>query len=127
MTEETRLKTCIEDEGCEAPGVEIITDEDCYLLDEKYASSIVIGSGTDAHNVLCKDRKAFWIEDYPNLKSITIGDYVCSNLAYVGQATQEVAFRNCPNLETIEIGNNQGKTFTNAHSLYFESIIIKFY
>ena len=103
MTEETRLKTCIEDEGCEAPGVEILTNDDCYLLDEKYASSIIMGNGTSASDSLCKDRTSFIIENRPNLKSITIGEYVCNTL------TEEIVFRNLPNFERME--------FTGANSL----------
>ena len=119
VTAETRLKTCIEDEGCEAPGVEILTNDDCYLLDEKYSSSITMGNGTSASNGLCKDRKSFIIENRPNLKSITIGQYVCSNL------TDEIVFRNLPNLERMEFtGANSLKSSLSPLILIFSSICL---
>ena len=106
--EETRLKTCIENEGCEAPGVEILTNDDCYLLDERYASSIIIGSGTGVKTSLCGYKMDFIIDDHPNLKSITIGQYAFSTL------TEEIVIRNCPNLETIEVlGSNSLRSGNN--------------
>ena len=117
MSEETRLKTCIEEEGCEAPGVEILTNDDCYLLDEKYASSITMGNGTSASNGLCNDRKSFIIENRPNLKSITIGQYVCSTLS------DEIVFRNLPNFERMEFtGANSLKSSLSSLTLTFSSI-----
>ena len=117
MSEETRLKTCIEDEGCEAPGVEILTNDDCYLLDEKYASSITMGNGTSASNGLCNDRKSFIIENRPNLKSITIGEYVCNTLS------DEIVFRNLPNFERMEFtGANSLKSSLSPLTLTFSSI-----
>ena len=112
---ETRLKKCIENNGCEAPGVEIINDEDCYLLDERYASSIIIGSGTGVKTSLCGDKLDFIIDDYPNLKSITIGQYAFSTL------TEEIVIRNCPNLETIEIlGSNSLRS--GSSNIYIRAI-----
>ena len=121
MSEETRLKTCIEDEGCEAPGVDILTNNDCYLLDEKYVSSITMGSGTSSSDSLCKDRTSFIIENRPNLKSITIGQYVCSTL------TDEIVFRNLPNFERIEFtGTNSLKSSLSPLTLTFSSICCYF-
>ena len=118
VTDETRLKTCIEELGCEAPGVEILTNDDCYLLDEKYASSITMGNGDSTYNSLCKDRTSFIIENRPNLKSITIGEYVCSAL------TEEIVFRNLPNFESIEFtGANSIRSSLTPLTLTFSSII----
>ena len=118
VTDETRLKTCIEELGCEAPGVEILTNDDCYLLDEKYASYIIMGNGDSIYNSLCKDRTSFIIENRPNLKNITIGEYVCSRL------TGEIVFRNLPNFESIEFtGSNSLRSSIEALTLTFSSNI----
>ena len=117
VTDETRLKTCIEELGCEAPGVEILTNDDCYLLDEKYASSITTGNGNSADDSLCKDRTSFIIENRPNLKNITIGEYVCSKL------TGEIVFRNLPNFESLEFTGTNSIGGSHAITLTFSSII----
>ena len=108
------MKTCIENEGCEAPSVEILTNDQCYLLENRYASSITIGSGSSSSG-LCKDQTSFIINNYPNLKSITIGDYVANNAV-------KIAFGNCPKLETIVVGNAEGNSFKKSSStLIFDS------
>ena len=77
-----------------------------------------MGNGNSQSDSLCKDRTSFIIENRPNLKSITIGQYVCSRL------TGEIVFRNLPNFESIEFtGANSIRSSLTPLTLTFSSII----
>ena len=105
-TTEPRLKSCIENEGCKATPVVITTEDECILLNERYTSSITINSGTDSVN-MCTNLNSFVISDYPNLESITIGDYVFND---GNPGLTEVTIEKCPKLESISIGKESLKS-----------------
>ena len=93
----------------------MITKEDeCSLLNERYTSSITINSGTSSA-YMCKNLKSFVISDYPNLESITIGDYVF-NGGYPGLT--EVTIEKCPKLEIMSIGKNSLRSYVGTKYVF---------
>ena len=119
-TTEPRLKYCIENEGCKATPVVITKEDECTLLNERYTSSITINSGTSSA-YMCKNLKSFVISDYPNLESITIGDYV---FKAVTAGLTEVTIEKCPKLESISVGNESLKSYSGAEYVLTLSGII---
>ena len=98
----------------------ITTEDECSLLNERYTSSITINSGTGSANTnrMCKNLESFVISNYPNLESITIGDYV-----FKSEVT-EVTIEKCPKLESISIGHNFVDSIYNEHRVFTLSGIV---
>ena len=98
----------------------ITTEDECSLLNERYTSSITINSGTGSANTnrMCKNLESFVISNYPNLESITIGDYV-----FKSEVT-EVTIEKCPKLESISVGNESLKSYSGAEYVLTLSGII---
>ena len=121
-TTEPRLKYCIENEECKPTPVVITTEDECSLLNERYTSSITINSGTSTKR-MCKNLESFVISDYPNLETITIGDYVFNS--YPGLT--EVTIEKCPKLESISIGQNcLGSTYNKQRVFTLSGIMMLF-
>ena len=99
----------------------ISTEDECTLLTERYTSSITINSGTSSA-YMCKNLKSFVISDYPNLETITIGDYVF-NGGYPGLT--EVTIEKCPKLESISVGNESLKSYSGTKYVFTLSGIVR--
>ena len=70
---------------------------------------------------MCTNLNSFVISNYPNLESITIGDYV---FKAVTAGLTEVTIEKCPKLESISVGNESLKSYSGAEYVLTLSGII---
>ena len=99
------------------------TEDECSLLTERYTSSITIysGTGSDIKYRMCKNWESVVISNYPNLESITIGDYV---FKAVTAGLTEVTIEKCPKLESISIGKESLESYSSLEYVLTLSGII---